>query len=119
MDHRAIGKILRQTVVDPACCASSVCLLGVFVAARSPYHFLDLVFAVGAQVFSETRPMETCEAAHKWSGSGRVLRRLPPPQNRTCEFPRIRLKRFKGALCKHPVDDGSSPAMDLSVTIGV
>ena len=55
----------------------------------------------------------------RWSGSGRVLRRLPPPQNRTCEFPRIRLKPFKGTVYKHPVDDGSSSAMDLPVTIGV
>src|SRR5262249_9085554 len=42
------GKILRRTVVEPACGASMICRLGVCVAARSPHDVLDLVFAVGA-----------------------------------------------------------------------
>jgi hypothetical protein len=38
-------------------------LLGVFVAAGFPHHILDQVFTVGAQVFTETLSVETCEAA--------------------------------------------------------
>jgi len=41
---------------NPHCCASTVCLLGVWITTRFPDDALDLVFAVGAQVFSETWP---------------------------------------------------------------
>ena len=43
--------------------ASTVWLVGVSVATRFPDDALDVLFTVGAQVFSETRPVETCEAA--------------------------------------------------------
>jgi hypothetical protein len=37
----------------------AVCIL----AARFPHDVLDLVFAVGAQVFSKALPVKTCETA--------------------------------------------------------
>jgi len=45
-------------------CISTVSLPGVCVATRSPHDGLDMVFAVRAQVFSETHPVEACEPAH-------------------------------------------------------
>ena len=41
----------------------TVSLPGVSVATRFPDDVLDLVFAVGAQVFSEAVPVETRETA--------------------------------------------------------
>jgi len=36
-------------------------LLNEVIGADLPYDILDLVFAIGAQKFSEATPMETCE----------------------------------------------------------
>jgi len=44
-------------------CASTLWLLGVCVAIRFPHHILDLLFAVGAQIFPEAAPVKTCETA--------------------------------------------------------
>jgi len=88
--------------------------------AGFPYHILDLLFAVGAEIFSKAPSVETCQNRLKlWSGSGRVLRRLPHLRTGRASFPASGSSPSKGAVGKHPVDDGSSLAMDLPVTIGV
>ena len=45
----------------PVC--QSLGLLRIGLGAGLPDHLLDLVFTVGAQVFSEAAPVETCETA--------------------------------------------------------
>jgi hypothetical protein len=42
---------------------SAVRRLNALVGGGFPHYTLDLLFAVGAQIFSEAAPMESCEAA--------------------------------------------------------
>jgi hypothetical protein len=57
------------------------------VATRSPHDVLGLVFTVGAQVFSETLRVETCESAPEMA-SQRVFAwlNLSPADNADVHF---------------------------------
>jgi hypothetical protein len=52
-------------VIETGLLLSTIWLVGVCVATRFPDDVLDVLFAVGAQIFSKALPMETCEAAPK------------------------------------------------------
>src|SRR5216683_278519 len=87
----------------------------------SAFHVAPSALAAPSALRSEMKQFQwnTALLAHRWSGSRSPSRRLPPPKNRTCESPRIRLKPFKGARREHPVSDGGPSAMDLPMAVGM
>jgi hypothetical protein len=59
--HNSFSLPVRFAPATSSCDAATVPLLGISVSARFPDEVLDLLFAVGAPVFSKALPVEACK----------------------------------------------------------